>query len=346
MPEDDVAALFDLAGADVVNETCQSLSGIDGVNEQPLEAREHLDGLARLFVRLLVAGSKIAGVHVKIHVTIDMQAASEVRQHLIGKILHLRQIRVVLRADGDRADNRVRANELSARVKTCHRAAGTRRVVDIICIQAELIQLLRQLYKAVRKADRAHMARAAHRNIVARCAGSSQSCRMLRTHDKRARFRVVLRLAGFNVHDVDFRAHDLVEQQIRAHILLIRLHDRCQIQNRIQPTAAAGGDRLHRVVRLRRAVGNDRLAALGHRIAEQELKLTYLIAAKEVHAGKIVALDIEVYAKLLRHTLELIKRRREKAELHARHGRKERFCFLNRFVHRLRFLSGVKILLL
>ena len=133
-------------------------------------------------------------------------------------------------------------------MKPRHRAAGSGRVVDIICIQAELIQLLRELHKAVRKADRAHMARAAHRNIVARCAGSSQSCRMLRTHDKRACLRVVLRLAGLNVHDVDFRAHDLVKQQIRAHILLIRLHDRRQVQNRIQPAAAASGNRLHCVV--------------------------------------------------------------------------------------------------
>lgn len=158
--------------------------------------------------------------------------------------------------------------------------------------------------------------------------------------------RIVFRLAGFDVHDVDFRAHDLIEQQIRAHILLIRLHDRRQIQNRVQPAAAAGRDRLHRMVRLRRAVGHDRLAALGHCVAEQELKLTYLIAAEEVHAGKIIALDIEVYAKLLRHALELIKRRREKAEPDARHGRKERFCVLDVLIHRLRFLSGVKILLL
>ena len=346
MPEDDIAALFDLAGADVVNETCQSLAGIDGVNEQTLEAREHLDGLARLFVRLLIAGRIVIHVHVKIHVTIDMEAASEVRQHLIGKILHLRQIRIILRADGDRADNRVRANELSARVKSRHCAASSGCVVDIICIQAELIQLLRQLYKSVRKADRAHVAGSAHRNIVARCAGSSQSCRVLRAHDERARLRVVFRLAGLNVHNVDLRAHDLVKQQIRAHILLIRLHDRCQIQNRVQPTAAAGGDRLHCVVRLRRAVGDDRLAALGHRVAEQELEFADLVAAKEVHAGKIVALDIEVYAKLLRHALELIKRRREKAEPDTRHGRKERFCVLDVLIHRLRFLSGVKILLL
>ena len=177
-----------------------------------------------------------------------MQAASEVRQHLIGEVLHLCQICVVLRADSDRADDCVGADELSARVKSRHCAAGSSSVVDIICIQAELIQLLRELHKAVRKADRAHMARAAHRNIVARCAGSSQSCRMLRTHDKRACLRVVLRLAGLNVHDVDFRAHDLIEQQIRAHVLLVRLHDRCQIQNRVQPTAAASGNCLHCVV--------------------------------------------------------------------------------------------------
>ena len=178
------------------------------------------------------------------------------------------------------------------------------------------------------------MAGSPHRNIVARCAGGRQSCRVLRAHDKRACLRIVFRLAGLDVHDVDFRAHDLIEQQIRAHILLIRLHDRRQIQNRVQPAAAAGRDRLHRMVRLRRAVGHDRLAALGHCVAEQELKLTYLIAAEEVHAGKIIALDIEVHAKLLRHALELIKRRREKAELHARHGRKERFCVLDVLVHR------------
>ena len=99
-------------------------------------------------------------------------------------------------------------------------------MVDIICRQAHCVHLLCQLNKAVCKADRADVARTAHRNVVARRAGSGQFCRMLCAHDERARLGVIFGLAGFNVHDVNFRTHDLIEQQVRAHILLVRLYNR------------------------------------------------------------------------------------------------------------------------
>ena len=114
---------------------------------------------------------------------------------------------------------------------------------------------------------------------------------------------------------MDFRIEDAVKQQIRAHVSLLGRNDRRQVEDGLDAQTAARGRRLHRVVGLRCAIGNGVFAAVGLRLAQQELQLAHLVAAEQAHARKVVALDVEVDAQFLRKILEAIEGRGKEAEL-------------------------------
>ena len=132
---------------------------------------------------------------------------------------------------------------------------------------------------------------------------------------------------------MNFRIHNFVEQQVGAHIALLRLHDGGQINYRFKSETAARSDCLHRMVGLSCAVGEHIFSLLPQSVADKVLKLAYLIAAKKVHTGKIITLDVKLYAQVPGKVVKPVKRRGIKAKLSTRLCGKQLLYFFIRNTH-------------
>ena len=295
----------------------ERLAGVNRVGQKPLGSRQKADRLVGRLVRLLIPRLEIAALNVEIRRRHARFAAQPFKRR-IRQLGAAPLVARVLAADGHAGDLRPDAQRLAPRDQSGQRAARARRRVKPRWGNAQLRALLHHFQIAADKRCRADGACAAHRHVIAAVAFRFQPRRVRYAHLMAPRFRLRLRLPRQTGHDVHLRAEDAIQQHVRAHVVFIRLHIGIQVENRLHAEAAAGRRSLHGVVGLRRAVGEHRVAALLPRVAQQIFQLADLVAAEKAHAGKIVALDIEIHAQPLAQPVELIQRRREKAEVRAR----------------------------
>ena len=205
-----------------------------------------------------------------------------------------------------------------ARNQSGERAARARRRIQARRHDPHLRALLHHFQITADKRRRTDEACAAHRHIIAAVAFLFQPRGVFKPQLVATFLRLRFRFARQAGNDVHLCAKNAVKQHICANIVFIRLHISVQVENRLHADTAAGRHGLHGVVGLRRAVGKHGVASLFLRVAQQIFELADFVAAKKAHAGKIVALDVEIHAELFAQSVEPNQRGREKTEVRAR----------------------------
>ena len=155
--------------------------------------------------------------------------------------------------------------------------------------QALVVGLLQQLERGVDIAQRADRVRAAARDEVGLAAAAAH---------------LLGELGAGGVHvgagrdQAQLGAEQPVEQDVAGRLVVgaVAGHAPLQQGRALQAVLAGGGRGLAHVVGLHRAVGDQRVGALGQRVADQELELAGLVAAGR-EAGAVVALDVELRAR-------------------------------------------------
>ena len=145
--------------------------------------------------------------------------------------------------------------------------------------------------------------------------GGSQLRRARRAHRKGTLLRVGFGFARLYGNNVYFRAQYVIQQQIGAHVLRFGRYHGGEIQYRLNAQTAAGRGRFHGVIGLRRAIGDGVRHAAGSRLAQQIFQFSDLVASEKIHAGKVVALDVDIDAQMRRQSVQTLQRRRKEAEI-------------------------------
>ena len=113
---------------------------------------------------------------------------------------------------------------------------------------------------------------------------------------------------------MDLRAIDVVQQEIGPHVLLIRLHNSCQVDHGLEAVRYRSPNGLHGMVGLGGTVGEHIVTAILQRLSNEELQFAGFVAAKEVLSAEVIPLDVEVDPQLFGQLLQPVQRRWEKTQ--------------------------------
>lgn len=116
--------------------------------------------------------------------------------------------------------------------------------------------------------------------------------------------------------EVDVRAHDSVEHEVARQPRVGLRSIRAQDDVRLESETPSGGSRRTAMVGLDAADGDDRVAALGQRLSEEEFQLSHLVPA-QFAPRDVVTLDPDLtLCPIDARELPIVQRRRQRSEMH------------------------------